>query len=131
MKFQKMIRVHLMLVGLGAGLLMAKPVFAQQDTDPTLFEAANVASQPDQASFNVPPATEGPVVATANPTVQPDAQEADAAALTAPDVSAILTLVIGLGPSARLGIAQTVRGSTRRTWKAKTADGVPSHGTPN
>ena len=41
MKFQKMIRIQLMLVGLGAGLLVAKPVFAQQETDPTLFEVAS------------------------------------------------------------------------------------------
>ncbi len=53
MKFQKMIRIQLMLMGLGAGLLLAKPVFAQQDMDPTLFEATSAASQQDQAGFNV------------------------------------------------------------------------------
>ncbi len=131
MKFQKMIRVHLMLVGLGTGLLIAKPVFAQQDTDPTLFEAANVASQPDQASFNVPPTTEGPIAATANPTVQPDAQEADAAVLTAPDVNTILALMTGLGSVVLLGIAEAVRGSRRRTWKAEASDGLPSGATAN
>ncbi len=130
MKFQKMIRVHLMVVGLAAGLLVAKPVFAQQDTDPTLFEAANVASQPDQASFNVPPTTEGPFAATANPTVQPDAQEADAAVLTAPDVNTILALMTGLGAIVLLGIAEAVRGSRRRTWKAA-SDGFPSGATAN
>jgi hypothetical protein len=126
MKFQKMIRVQLMLVGLGAGLLMAKPVFAQQDTDPTLFEATNVASQPDQVSFNVPPTSEGTIAATANPTVQPSVQETYAAALTAADVNMILTLMIGIGAIVLLGIAEVVRGSRRRTWKAEASEGLPS-----
>jgi hypothetical protein len=126
MKFQKMIRVQLMLVGLGAGLLMAKPVFAQQDTDPTLFEATNVASQPDQMGFNVPPTTGATIATPAVSTVQASVQQADAAVLTAPDVNTILAIMTGLGAIVLLGITEVLRGSRRRTWKAEASDRLPS-----
>src|ERR1700730_241888 len=97
MRFQKMIRVQLMLMGLGAGLMMPKPVFAQQDTDPTLFESASDASQPDQVPLNAAP---GPVAATivaADSTASPVAQEANAAPFTGLDMNSILALLIGIG----------------------------------
>jgi hypothetical protein len=125
MKFQKMIRVQLMLVGLGAVLLVAKPVCAQQDTDPTLFEEASNTSQPDQAAFNVapPPAATIRVTAYAYPT--PPVQELDQAKMTALDVKTILALMIGLGSIVMLGMAEAVRGSRRRTWKERAAGDFP------
>jgi hypothetical protein len=129
MKFQKMVRVQLMLVGLGAGLTFAKPVCAQQDTDPTLFEAASDATQPDLAGFNA--AT--PPEAAKN--VAPDAaaplvlQEEGAAALTALDVNTILALMAGIGSIVLLGMAEAVRGSRRRTWRAEASSGFPGGAT--
>jgi hypothetical protein len=128
MKFQKMIRIQLMLVGLGAGLLVAKPVFAQQETDPTLFEVASDPSQPDQGSFNVAPPPV--VVAQAVPDATASAvQEADAAGMTALDVKTILALMVGIGSIVLLGMAEAVRGSRRRTWREKATDGLPAGAT--
>jgi hypothetical protein len=128
MKFQKMIRVQLMLVGLGAGLLFAKPVCAQQDTDPTLFEAAD-ATQPDLAGFNAATPPEAAKIVTLDSTAPQALQEQDAAALTAVDANAILSLMVGIGSIVLLGMAEAVRGSRRRTWRAEAAGGYPGAAT--
>ena len=125
MKFQKMIRVQLMLVGLGAGLLMAKPVCAQQDTDPTLFEAASDTSQPDQAAFNVAPPPAATIRVTAYAYPAPAVQESDQAVMTALDIKTILALMVGIGAIVLLGMAEAVRGSRRRTWRERDSDGFP------
>jgi hypothetical protein len=125
MKFQKMIRIQLMVVGLGAGLLLAKPTFAQQDTDPTLFEQAADTTQPDRAAFNVTPPPEAVIRVTAYAVAPPSAQEADAAQLTALDINTILALMVGIGSIVLLGMAEAVRGSRRRTWNKKNSDGFP------
>src|SRR5216684_28808 len=131
MKFQKMIRVQLMLMGLGAGLLLSKPVFAQQDTDPTLFEAASDASQPDQAGFNVAAPPEAAKKVSADSTAPLVVQEADAAALTTLDMNMILALMTGIGSIVLLGIAEAVRGSRRRTWREEASSGFPNRATAN
>lgn len=131
MKFQKMIRVQLMLVGLGAGLVFAKPVYAQQDTDPTLFEATSDASQQDQVGFNAPAAPQAATNVTAETAGLSAVQESDAAGLSALDVNAILALMAGIGSIVLLGIAEAVRGSRRRTWRAANASGFPSGATAN
>ncbi len=129
MKFQKMIRIQLMLMGLGAGLLLAKPVFAQQDMDPTLFEATSAASQQDQAGFNVAALPEAAKKVSADSTAPSAVQEADAAALTTLDMNAILALMTGIGSIVLLGIAEAVRGSRRRTWREEASGGFPSGAT--
>jgi hypothetical protein len=125
MKFQKMIRVQLMLVGLGAGLLLAKPVYAQQDTDPTLFEAASGASQQNQEGFNVPTPPQA-MNMKAETTAPLAVQEADAAIMTSVNVNAILALVACSGLIVLMGIAEAVRGSRRRTWRASGSSQYPS-----
>src|SRR6266571_520292 len=112
MKFQKMIRVQMMLVGLGAGLLWARPVRAQQEVDPTFFEAASGASQLDQAA---------PLVA----------QEVNAAQLTSVDAKTIVVLMIGIGSIVLLGMADAVRGNRRRTWRESTPSAFPTGATAN
>ncbi len=131
MKFQKMIRVQLMLMGLGAGLLLAKPVFAQQDMDPTLFEAASDASQLDQAGFNVPAAPSAATNATVEIASSLAGQESDAAGLSPVDVNTILALMVSLGSIVLLGIAEVVRGSRRRTWRAQASSAFPNGATAN
>jgi len=131
MKFQKMIRIQLMLVGLGAGLLLAKPVYAQQDTDPTLFEDTSVASQQDQARFNVPAPPQAATNMKAETRALSAVQEADAAVLTSLDVNTILALMVGIGSIVLLGIAEAVRGSRRRTWRVAGSSGFPSSATAN
>jgi hypothetical protein len=131
MKFQKMIRIQLMLVGLGAGLLLAKPVYAQQDTDPTLFEDTSVASHQDQACFNVPAPPQALKNMKAETTAPSTVQEEDAAVLTSLDVNTILALMVGIGSIVLLGIAEAVRGSRRRTWRVAGSSGFPSSATAN
>jgi hypothetical protein len=114
-----------MLVGLGAGLLIAKPVFAQQETDPTLFEVASDPAQPDQGSFNVPSSPAAVAQAAPESTLPPAAQEADVAGVTNLDVKTILALMVGIGSIVLLGMAEAVRGS-RRTWKEKASDSFPA-----
>jgi len=126
MKFQKMIRVQLMLMGLGAGLLMAKPAVAQQDTNPTLFEAASDTSQPGQAAFNAAPPPEAMIRVTAYASTTPAAQESDEAQVTALDIKTILALMVGIGSIVLLGMAEAVRGSRRRTWRETARDGFPT-----
>ena len=131
MKFQKMIRMQLMLVGLGAGLLVAKPVFAQQEMDPTLFEEASDPSHPGQGSFNVAatpvaavkPAEESPALASV--------QEADVAGWTALDGDTIMILMVGIASIVLLGMAEAVRGRRRRTWGEIAADDFPAGATAN
>jgi hypothetical protein len=131
MRFQKMIRIQLMVVGLGAGLLLAKPVFAQQDTDPTLFEETADATHPDQAAFNVAPPPEAVIRVTAYAAAPSSAQEVDEAQLTALDVKTVFALMIGIGSIVLLGMAEAVRGSRRRTWRERDLDGLPSGLTAN
>ena len=126
MKFQKMIRVQLMLVGLGAGLLLAKPVFAQQDVDPNLFEDTSAASQRDQAGFNVPAALLAATNVTEDTASSLAGQETEAGGLTPLDVNSIFALMVGVGSIVLLGIAESVRGSRRRTWRAEASSAFPS-----
>src|SRR5258707_7176411 len=109
MKFQKMIRIQLMLVGLGAGLLLAKPVYAQQDTDPTLFEDTSVASHQDQAGFNVPAPPQALKNMNAETTAPSAVQEEDAAVLTSPYADTTFAFMVGIGSIVLLGIAEAVR----------------------
>jgi hypothetical protein len=129
-KFQKMIRIQLMLVGLGAGLLIAKPVLAQQETDPTLFEVASDPSQPDQGSFNVAPPPATAVQVAADSTAPQEVQQADTAGV-ALDMKTILALMVGIGSIVLLGMAEAIRGSRRRTWREKASDGFPAGLTAN
>jgi len=130
-KFQKMIRVQLMLVGLGAGLLLAKPVYAQQDTDPTLFEATSGASQQGQDGFNAPAPTQAVTNVMAETKASLAVQEADAAIMTSLDVNSILALMVGIGSIVLVGIAEALRGSRRRTWRAAGSSQYPSGATAN
>jgi hypothetical protein len=131
MKFQKMIRVQLMLVGLGAGLLLAKPVYAQQDTDPTLFEATSGASQQRQDGFNVPASPQAATSITAETAAPLAVQEADAAVMTSVDVNTISAVMVGIGAIVLMGMAEAVLGSRRRTWRAAGSSQYPSGATAN
>jgi hypothetical protein len=131
MKIQKMIRVQLMLMGLGAGLLTTKPVLAQQDTDPTLFEATVDASQPDQMPFNVAPPAEAARTVQLDSTALPVVQEANAASLTALDMETVLALVVGIGSIVLLGMAEAARSRRRRIWREEASRDFPNGATAN
>jgi len=131
MKFQNMIRVQVMLMGLGAGLLLAKPVFAQQDTDPTLFEAAPDATQLDQARLNIAAPPPAATKVTADSTAASPVQEADLARLTEMDQGTIAFLVVGIGSFVLLGMAEAARGSRGRTWRERASGDFLARATAN
>ncbi len=132
MKFQKMIRVQMMLVGLGAGLLLARPVRAQQEVDPTFFEAASGASQLDQAAaVNAALSLKATKSAAADSAAPLVAQEVNAAQLTSVDAKTIVVLMLGIGSIVLLGMADAVRGNRRRTWRESTPSAFPTGATAN
>jgi hypothetical protein len=130
-KFQKMIRILMMLMaGMGAGLLLARPVYAQQDVDPTFFDYAYNTPVMDQAS-NATPSAEAAKVAGADSTAPLAAQRENAVALAPVDTSAVKLLMIAIGSTVLLGIAKVVRGSRRRTWREKAPGSFPTGATAN
>src|SRR5260370_23294895 len=132
MKFQKMIRVQMMLVSLGAGLLLARPVRAQQEVDPTLVEAAPGASQVDQAAaVKAAPGLKAANAAKADSAAPLAGQEVAAAQLTSLDAKTIVVLMIGIGSIVLLGMADGVRGNRRQTWRESTPSGFPTGATAN
>src|SRR5438445_7932918 len=88
-----MIRIQMMLVGMGAGLLLARPACAQQEMDPELFDVYANTTVTDQASHATPGA-EAVKVAAPAPLA---AEGVDAEGLTAVDTSAMVILMIGIG----------------------------------
>ncbi len=132
MKFQKMIRAQMMLVSLGAGLLLARPVRAQQEVDPTFFEAASGASQLDQAAaVKAAPSLKAANAAKADSAAPLVAQEVNAAQLTSVDAKTIVVLMLGIGSIVLLGMADAVRGNRQRTWRESTPGAFPTGATAN
>ncbi len=131
MKFQKMIRIQMMLMmGMGAGLLLARPVCAQQDMDPAFFDYSYNTTVMDHAS-NATPSAEAAKVAAADSAALFAAQGEDAVGLTPVDTSAVVVLIIGIGSMALLGIAEAARGSRRRTWRERASGSFPTGATAN
>lgn len=114
MKFQKMIRVPMMLMGMAAGLLVAKPVCAQQEVEPTFFEAPSQVSP----TINADSAT-SPSVVTADPAVAEHAasrapQDVEASAASGTVQAAIAVLMTGFGLIAFLGTRKALREDWRQ-----------------
>ena len=130
MKFQKMIRIQMMLMGMGAGLLLVRPVFAQQDVDPTIFEDSANTTVMDQAS-NATPSAEAAKVAAVDAVAPLAAQGMDATGLTSMDTSAVVALMIGIGSIVLLGLSEAVGGGRRRTWREKAPGSSPASATAN
>jgi hypothetical protein len=124
MKFQKTIRVSMMLAGLGAVVLMAKPVYAQQEVDPDHFETISDSSSQDQGTAQASPSYEVAPAMTADSEAPLAAQEEEVAAEWNPLDSAVtVMLVVGIGSILLYGIAESVRGSRPRTSRPRTATG--------
>jgi hypothetical protein len=125
MKFQNVIRVQLMMLGLGAGLLLAKPVYAQQETDPTLFEATSDASQQAQDGFNVPAPPQAMNVAVAESATSAVVQTADIAAWSSMDMNTIVALMVGIGSIVLMGIGEAMRGNRGRIRRVRSSNRFP------
>ena len=115
MKFQKMIRMQVMLTGLGAALLLASSAHAQQDMDPTDFPVnpgtqqsvkVNVARTMPAAAKEVSSEAMVPVSLWSN---QDTRQEADLNRMAIVDGTMAVILMAGIGL-----IALYARAATRR-----------------
>jgi hypothetical protein len=117
MKFRKIVRMQVILVGLGAVLLLAGSAHAQQDMDPTSFDV-NPAT-PRVAKVATARTAQGPSAATkANSTDtvgeslwsgQETTQEADLARLTIVDATLVVILMTGVGLIVLYAMAATKR----------------------
>lgn len=117
MEVRKMIRMQVMLMGLGAALLLASSAHAQQDMDPSSFDvnpgtphvtkvATGRAAQGSAATKKTDPA------AAASESIwsgQETKQEADLARLTMVDATMVLILMAGVGLIVLYAMAATKR----------------------
>ena len=115
MKFQKMIRMQVMLTGLGAALLLASSAHAQQDMDPTDFPVnpgtqqsvkVNVARTMPAAAKEVSSEAMVPVSLWSN---QDTRQEADLNRMAIVDGTMAVILMAGIGLIALYARAATKR----------------------
>jgi recombinational DNA repair protein (RecF pathway) len=104
MKFQKSVRMSMMLVGLGAALLLARSARAQQDVDPTTFDINPGAVKVEQpvaqkaASIVAPAKVENEsLVQTALWSSKATQQETDLARVTLVDALLVVILLAGTG----------------------------------
>jgi hypothetical protein len=133
MKYQKIIRISMVAMGLGTAALLAKPVCAQQEVDPQIFEAASDPSSQVQTVAQAAPsleAAQAPAIASvaAAPLTE---QEVEAAQLTPVDAAVTGALLLGIGSIVLIGMVEAVRGSRRRTWKARPMQSYPLGSTAN
>lgn len=112
MKFQKVIRMPMMLVGLGIGLLLATPVRAQQEVEPTYFEIVPGVQANQPAAVAEEPSLESVSAASAEVAV-PAAGDFDGAAIAVrwTEVDALTTMatILCLAFVILNGIAETWR----------------------
>jgi hypothetical protein len=116
-KFQKMIRMQVILVGLGAALLLAGSAHAQQDMDPTAFDVnpgtphiVRVASAHGaQSSVAGMKANSAASDSESIWGGQATAQEADLARLTMVDGTMVVILMAGVGLIVLYALAATKR----------------------
>ncbi len=124
MKFQEIMRAQMMVVVLGAGLLLAKPVRAQQDMDPTIFEGASDGPPMTEVATNAPSSAAKTVAGNAAAPLAP--QERGAAQLREADKTTKMVLLIGAASILLLGMVEAGRGSRRRTWRERPWTGFSS-----
>jgi hypothetical protein len=117
MEFRKVIRMQVMLMGLGAALLLASSAHAQQDMDPTAFDVnpgtpriVKVAAGHVAQSSATAKKTDS--AASASESLwsgQETKQEADLARLTMVDATMVVILMVGVGSIVLYAMAATKR----------------------
>jgi hypothetical protein len=132
MKFQQIIRGHMMLMGLGAALLLANSAYAQQDMDPAFFDDTPGTPQVQQAAV-VPAGQEVQATGAMNadaatPVV---AQDMLAPQWTPLDEIATIFLMVGIGSVVLLRRAKATHENRRRTFRDRAISGFPSGVTTN
>jgi hypothetical protein len=117
MKLQKMIRMQVMLMGMGAALLLASSAYAQQDMDPTDFAinpgTPRVDTRAVARTAAVPTATQKINSEEAVPASlwngQATQEEADLTRLTIVDGTMVVILMAGVGLIVLYAMAATRR----------------------
>ncbi len=117
MEVRKTIRMHVMLMGLGAALLLASSAHAQQDMDPTAFDVnpgtprvAKVAAAHGTPSFATAQKSDSAASAGELLWSRPETkQEADLARLTIVDATMVLIMMAGVGLIVLYALAATKR----------------------
>jgi hypothetical protein len=117
MEFRKMIRMQVILMGLGAALMLAGSAHAQQDMDPSAFDVnpgtphvAKVAA--GHAAQNSAAFSKADSAASASESLwsgQATKQEADLARLTMVDATMVVILMAGVGLIVLYAMAATKR----------------------
>ena len=116
MKFKSIIRMQIVLVGLGAALFFANAASAQQDVDPTTFETNPVAMQGQEAPVvqsSIPDGVSAaPVKAPTLAAVDTESvavQEAGAKKWSPVDTLTLMATMLGLAFIVVRGIAEARR----------------------
>ncbi len=117
MKFQKIIRTQMMLVGLGAALVLAGSAYAQQEMDPTTFDVNP--GTPHMVSGGVARTAQSPaavnkinsaaVTSASLWNGQATKQESDLARLTLVDTMMVVIMMTGIGLIVLYAMAATKR----------------------
>src|ERR1700736_6176488 len=137
MEFRKMIRMQVMLMGLGAALLLASSAHAQQDMDPTAFDVnpgtphvVKVAA--GHAGQSSVPAKKSDSEASASESIwsgQETNQEADLTRLAMMDATMVVILLVGVGLIVLYAMAATKRERRLETLPQR-ASYTPASGAP-
>jgi hypothetical protein len=116
MEFRKMIRMQIMLLGLGATLLLASAANAQQDMDPTFFQITPGTPHVDKSAVRTAQIPAVPKKVNSDAVVpaslwsgQETKQEADLARLTIMDGLMVVIMMAGIGLIVLYAMAATRR----------------------
>ncbi len=118
MKLHKIVRMQVMLMGLGAALLLASSAYAQQDMDPTDFPMNPGTPKVERhvvrrAALNVDPASGMKADAAIAPAAlwsgQSTQQESDLDRMIVVDATMVVILVAGIGAIVLYAMAATKR----------------------
>jgi hypothetical protein len=117
MKFQKMIRMQMVLVGLGAALVLGSSAYAQQEMDPTTFDVnpgtphmvSGGVARTAQSAAPASKANSAAVDSAALWNGEATEQEADLARLTLVDTMMVVIMMIGIGLIVLYAMAATRR----------------------
>jgi hypothetical protein len=129
MKFQKIFRGQMILMGLGGALVLANSSYAQQEVDPTFFDAT---PQAYQAAIVAPGQDfEKQTAMVANAAAPIAMRGAGAVQWTPLDENGTIFLVVGIGSVVLLGMAEAVRGSRRQAIRDRAIRGFLPNATAN
>jgi hypothetical protein len=115
MEFRKIVRMQVVLMGLGAALLLANSAHAQQDMDPTAFDVNPGTPHVDKSAVrtaqSLPAAKKAPSEAAVPASLWSgqDKQEADLARLTIVDATMVVIMMAGTGLIVLYAMAATRR----------------------